>query len=84
MFVGPLLLPRVFIWPTMVINLFILIGSVDLLWNNYERAIIFWTNINTGYGKYGWIKEQLFFIFCALLFVGLLMPSICHIIKKMK
>lgn len=81
MFVGPLLLPRIFIWPAVIINLFIFVGSADLLWNNYERSIIFWTNINASYGKYGWIKEQLFFMFWAALFVALLMPAAWRLVK---
>jgi len=80
-FVGPMIWPRIFIWPALIMNLFIFVGSADLLWKNYERAIIFWTNINTGYGKYGWIKEQLFFMFWAALFVALLLPSALRLVK---
>ena len=82
MFIGPLIWPKKFIWPTVLINLFIVVGSADLLWRNYERAILFWTDLETGYGKYGWIKEQFFFLFLSALVVGLLLPSAVYLMRK--
>ena len=78
---GSLALPRIFIWPAVIMNMFILVGSLELVWNNYERAIQFWAQSNTEYGQYTWVIDQVFFIFFSALFVALLMPSLINLGK---
>lgn len=82
--IAPLIRPRIFIWPVVVMNLFIIIGSIDLLWQNHVKPF---PPASTPYGtmeEYFWIAGRGIFIFFSALFVAFLMPSVCHLIKKMK
>ena len=79
--ISPLIWPRIFIWPAIIINLFTFVGNIDLLWRYYERSLLPWpTSSYDPIYKYYWIVERGTFIFFSALFVILLLPSALKII----
>jgi len=82
--IGSLSRPRIFIWPVVAVNLFIFVGSIDLIWLNYKRPFL---PAHTPYGtvdNYVWVEAREVLIFFSALFVILLMPAVFHLIKKTK
>ena len=80
--VSPFIWPRLFVWPVLIMNLFILVGGVELICRNYERSLQFWDRSYDPDNKYVWVMEQGVFIFISTLFVVLLLPSAVHILRK--
>jgi len=80
--IGPLLWPRIFIWPVMAVNLFICVGSINLIWRHFMLSPLH------GSGPWGtldasdWLVVREFFIFFSGLFVALLLPAAVRLVKK--
>jgi len=80
--IGPLKWPRIFIWPVMAVNLFICVGSINLIWRHFMVSPLH------GSGPWGtldasdWLVVREFFIFSSGLFVALLLPAALHLVTQ--
>ncbi|VAV88842.1 hypothetical protein MNBD_ALPHA02-80 [hydrothermal vent metagenome] len=80
--IGPLRWPRMFIWPVIAVNLFVFVGSIELVWRNFMLSSMHASGPWGQFDEYDWAKIRGFFIFFSALFLALLTPAAINITKQ--